>query len=42
MTAAWLIALLIYGAIVGFQQIPTIAWLLCVPFVVQDIHDVRR
>lgn len=39
MAAAWLIVLMIYGFIAGFDHIPVIAWLLLIPFEVQDYYD---
>ena len=43
MTLTWLVSLVIYGAIVGFANVPTMAWILLVPFAVRDVRaDMRN
>ena len=43
MTLTWLVSLAIYGAIVGFANVPAMAWILLVPFAVRDVRaDMRN
>lgn len=42
MCISWLFALFWYGLFAGFRHIPDVAWLLLVPFFVQDSYDTRR
>ncbi len=39
MFLSWLIILTLYGIIAGFHNIDPLAWLLLIPFFVQDTHD---
>ncbi len=42
MVVLWLIILLAYGVIAGWQNIPTLFWLLLIPFLLQDWYDHYR
>ncbi len=42
MCVSWLFALFWYGVFAGFRHIPDVAWLLLLPFFVQDSYDTRR
>jgi len=42
MSAAWLLILIVYGFCYGFAAVPSLAWWLIFPFMVQDHHDANR
>ncbi len=42
MTIIWLIMLALWALLGGFTSVPLVAWLLLVPFFIQDIYDGGR
>lgn len=38
----WAVILLVYGLIMGFDQIDPLFLLLFVPFLIQDLYDTKR
>jgi hypothetical protein len=42
MFLVWFAALFLWGFVGGFNNIPTVAWLLLIPFGFQDLWDVRH
>jgi hypothetical protein len=42
MTFAWFLVLVGYGVMVGWEDIPNLAWLLLGPMIVQDHYDARH
>lgn len=42
MAIPWFVILIIWGILAGFNTIPVVAWLLLVPFAMQDVYDASK